>query len=79
MRRCSTSCWFRAGKRLPGSGAVQYLADRYPGRRWLRNEDAHKDNRWRDLIEGKCRASVRVQALELRVPANLRQSTTGSE
>ena len=41
----------QAGTRLPGSGAVQYLADRYPGRRWLRNEDAHKDNRWRDLIE----------------------------
>ena len=41
----------QAGTSLPGSGAVQYLADRYPGRRWLRKGDAHKDGRWRDLIE----------------------------
>lgn len=36
---------------LPGSGAVGYLASRYPDILWLRRVDAHKDARWRDLIE----------------------------
>ena len=36
---------------LPGSGAVGFLATRYPNRRWLRRDDAHKDRRWRRLIE----------------------------
>ena len=36
---------------LPGSGAVGYLASRYSDILWLRRADAHKDARWRDLIE----------------------------
>ena len=36
---------------LPGSGAVGYLAKRYPNRRWLRGEVACRDRRWRNLIE----------------------------
>lgn len=36
---------------LPGSGAVSFMATRYPSRRWLRKDDAHKDRRWRELIE----------------------------
>ena len=41
----------RSDTGLPGSGAVGYLARRYPRKRWLRRKDAHKDDRWRDLIE----------------------------
>ena len=41
----------RSDTGLPGSGAVGYLARRYPNRRWLRARNAHKDNRWRKLIE----------------------------
>ena len=36
---------------LPGSGAVGYLARRYPKIRWLRKVGADKDARWRGLIE----------------------------
>ena len=36
---------------LPGSGAVGYLASRYPDILWLRRAGAHKNARWRDLIE----------------------------
>ena len=36
---------------LPGSGAVGYLARRYPKIRWLRKVDADKGARWRGLIE----------------------------
>jgi len=36
---------------LPGSGAVGYLASRYPDQRWLRRDTAHKDTRWRELVE----------------------------
>ena len=36
---------------LPGSGAVGYLARRYPNIRWLRKVGADKDARWRGLIE----------------------------
>ena len=41
----------RSDTGLPGSGAVGYLARRYPNRRWLRARNAHKDDRWRTLIE----------------------------
>lgn len=41
----------RSDTGLPGSGAAGYLARRYPNRRWLGGPDAHKDNRWRPLIE----------------------------
>ena len=41
----------RSDTGLPGSGAVGYLAMRYPNRRWLRKPNAHKDTRWRKLIE----------------------------
>ena len=41
----------RSDTGLPGSGAVGYLARRYPNRRWLRARNAHKDHRWRTLIE----------------------------
>ena len=41
----------RSDTGLPGSGAVGYLARRYPDRRWLRRPDAHKDDRWRTLIQ----------------------------
>ena len=36
---------------LPGSGAVGYLASRYPDLRWLRRDNAHRDTRWRELVE----------------------------
>ena len=36
---------------LPGSGAVGYLASRYPDLRWLRRDNAHQDNHWRELVE----------------------------
>lgn len=45
----------QASSGLPGSGAVGYLADRYPSRRWLQGANAHRDNRWRDLIEEEAR------------------------
>ena len=41
----------RSDSGLPGSGAVGYLASRYPNRRWLRRDNAHKDTRWRELVE----------------------------
>ena len=41
----------RSDTGLPGSGAVGYLAKRYPNKRWLRKPNAHKDDRWRPLIE----------------------------
>lgn len=41
----------QSSTRLPGSGVVGYLATRYPHKRWLRSQNAHKDHRWRDLIE----------------------------
>ncbi len=36
---------------LPGSGAVGYLAARYPDLRWLRRDGVHNDTRWRGLVE----------------------------
>ena len=36
---------------LPGSGAVGYLADRYPDLRWLRRDNAPNHTRWRELVE----------------------------
>ena len=41
----------RSNTGLPGSGAVGYLANRYPNLRWLRREGAHEDRRWRELVE----------------------------
>lgn len=41
----------QSGSGLPGSGAVGYLAGRYPDFRWLRRDSAHKDTRWRELVE----------------------------
>lgn len=36
---------------LPGSGAVPYIANRHPDLRWLRRDGAHRDTRWRALVE----------------------------
>ena len=43
----------RSDTLLPGSGAVGFLARRYPRLRWLRRDDAHKDDRWRELVVGE--------------------------
>ena len=55
-----------AGTGLPGAGAVGYLANRYPARRWLRGADAHEDHRRPDLIEeeaGRVYAYLRWEEL----------------
>lgn len=38
---------------VPGAGAVAYLRERYPREDWLGRRGAHKDPRWRDLIEAE--------------------------
>ena len=38
---------------MPGRGAVGYLRGRHPEEDWLQGSDAHKDPRWRELIEAE--------------------------
>ena len=62
---------------LPGSGAVSFLARRYPGRRWLRRDGAYKDTRWRELIEDEAVQGLWICPLEQSVPACVRPSLAG--
>lgn len=41
----------QSSTRLPGSGVVGYMSRRYPRTSWLQLDRAHKDRRWRGLIE----------------------------
>ena len=45
----------RAATGLPGAGAAAYLRKRHPGKDWLRRKEAHRDKRWRALIEEEAR------------------------
>lgn len=40
---------------LPGAGAAAYLRKRHSGKDWLRRKEAHRDKRWRALIEDEAR------------------------
>ena len=35
---------------LPGEGLCGYLAERFPEESWLEGENAHKDDRWEDVV-----------------------------
>ena len=76
----------QAATGLPGSGAVGYLAGRYPSRRWVRGDDAHRDRRWRKLVEEEARRvyayqrweSLYEQVYASRLPVPVRKEVRGS-